>query len=301
MSLLAKFLRRAYALSWSRRVQKGQFARDPHELLQAPGLFQGIPATWLNGILPRWRRWSVDDEVSTLTAHGPHLKRLYRAKLFCAQAEVKTWVTAQNQKGVAPSGPAMCHFMAACEARRHGRALSGASRPLSRKVQRRCKQWLRRWRLRGILQKGRFKDGVALQLSDARFKAAVVTTKVKGDFVVLDASLLRKNRGVVRKNAAPRGTLVARILCPENGHQNRDHATDCLLSLDPNNGRKTRTTFLQFGPKVPQHFCCDPWRRPPRGGGPISSQRPRQTPRESSISTWTRLPSECGILDLGDG
>ena len=173
-------------------MQKGVFARDPHELSQAPGLFQGIPATWLNGILPRWRRWSVDDEVSTLTAHGPHLKRLYRAKLFCAQAEVKTWVTAQNQKGVAPSGPAMCHFMAACEARRHGRALSGASRPLSRKVQRRCKQWLRRWRLRGILQKGRFKDGVALQLSDARFKAAVVTTKVKGDFVVLDASLLRK-------------------------------------------------------------------------------------------------------------
>lgn len=300
MSLLATFLRRAYALSWSRRVQKGLFARDPHELLQAPGLFQGIPATWLNGILPRWRRWSVDDEVSTLTAHGPHLKRLYRAKLFCAQAEVKTWVTAQNQKGVAPSGPAMCHFMAACEARRHGRALSGASRPLSRKVQRRCKQWLRRWRLRGILQKGRFKDGVALQLSDARFKAAVVTTKVKGAFV-LGASLPRKNRGVVRKNAAPRGTLVARILCPENGPQNRDHATDCLLRQDPKNGRKTMTTFVSFGPKVPQHFCCDPWRRPPRGGGPISSQPPRQTPRESSISTWTRLPSECGILDLGDG
>ena len=100
--------------------------------------------------------------------------------------------------------------MAACEARRHGRALSGASRPLSRKVQRRCKQWLRRWRLRGILQKGRFKDGVALQLSDARFKAAVVTTKVKGDFVVLDASLLRKKSGRGTEKCSsqgdPRGT-----------------------------------------------------------------------------------------------
>ena len=110
----------------------------------------------------------------------------------------------------------------------------------------------------------------------------------------------KKQRRVAKKSAL-RGTLVAHILCPENGLQNRDHATDCLLRQDPKNGRKTRTTFLQFGPKVPQHFCCDPWRRPPRGGGPISSQPPRQTTRGSSISTWTRLPSECGILDLGDG
>ena len=107
-SLGAEDCLRAYlAREWEKKSKRRRENEPdgPLEPLAQPETFAA--SSWLEIIRLRFRAWSLDDEIAVITGRWPTASRVRRAKEIVESFRVRSWVTEQNQKGVAPSGPAV--------------------------------------------------------------------------------------------------------------------------------------------------------------------------------------------------
>ena len=68
---------------------------------------EACPASWMAAVQERWAAWSVDEEISVLMAGRTRARHLERAKGFVRGARLLNWLERQNEKALAPTGPAM--------------------------------------------------------------------------------------------------------------------------------------------------------------------------------------------------
>ena len=68
----------------------------------------------------------MDDEVAVLTAASPKLKALERAADFARGERLVEWLSTQNEKAIAPSGPAL--------ARARTKAFASSGRAAGRQI-----------------------------------------------------------------------------------------------------------------------------------------------------------------------
>ena len=178
MQLGQQYLQQCRARQKKRSCPEGHVSLSP----QAPSrrqLTPQCPQSWYRALEARWKSWSVDDEVRALVPLGARETRSRRAKSFVEGARLETYLRSQNQKGIAPRGPALLRVhQAAVE------PLADAAREEApgerRKRRRRQNDWVRRWAKRRGVLRGRFKAGAGLSLEEVRAKAFSVIKPAQG-------------------------------------------------------------------------------------------------------------------------
>ena len=63
--------------------------------------------TWVNAVENRWSSWSLDDELSVFMADSRSMRRLQAVKDWLRGERLVEWLSGQNEKAVAASGPAI--------------------------------------------------------------------------------------------------------------------------------------------------------------------------------------------------
>ena len=169
MHLGKQFLRECRGRQKKRSCADGDVSLSPHASARRPPAPE-CPQSWYRALENRWKSWSVDDEVEALVAVGAREARSNRAKPFVEGAHLEAYLQRQNQKGIAPRGPALVRVHKAAveplaDAARDEAASEG------RKRRRRQNDWVRRWAKRKGVLRGRFKAGAGLSLEEVRAKA----------------------------------------------------------------------------------------------------------------------------------
>ena len=145
-----QYLRECRARQKKRSCPERQVSLSPHASPRPPA--PECPQSWYRALENRWKSWSVDDEVGALVTVGTREARSSRAKSFVEGARLETYLRRQNQKGIAPKGPALLRVhTAAVEPLAHAAREEAASE--RRKRRRRRNDWVRRWaKRRGVLR-----------------------------------------------------------------------------------------------------------------------------------------------------
>ena len=220
-----QYLRECRARQKRRRSSaEGHVSLSPQASAKRPPAPEECPQSWYRALENRWMAWSMDDEVAALVTVGPRETRSSRAKSFVDGAHLETYLQRQNQKGIAPRGPALL------------RARNAAVEPLAdaargeaasdrRKQRRRQNDWLRRWAKRRGVLRGRFKAGPGLSLEEVRAKASSVIEKAAEavQFPLPDRSFFR-NRLAKKKRtrgAGPRPRFCARRAVTKTGPRSK--------------------------------------------------------------------------------
>ena len=258
-SLGAEDCLRAYlAREWEKKSKRRR-EKDPDGPLEPLAQPEAFAATsWLEIIRERFRAWSLDDEVALITGSWPSPCRVQRAKEMVGSFRLRSWVSEQNQKGVAPSGPAVWRQHCLLHRRDESGTIS-AWRSKSKSQRRSAQNWLQRWRLSEQILKGQFKAGPALS-------EAVVRSKAKHGCAIAVAAefsmVLGKTSFSAMVFATPWVDLkISRQLfffaletCPENGHPIDDHLYLWHQKLRPENGRDFRPAFGTILQRFDLHF-----------------------------------------------
>ena len=217
MHLGQQFLRECRARQKKRSCPEMQVSLSPHaSARRAPA--PECPQSWYRALENRWKSWSVDDEVGALVTVGTRETRSRRAKSFVEGARLETYLRRQNQKGIAPRGPALLRVHTAAV-----EPLADAAReePANerRKRRRRQNNWVRRWAKRRGILRGRFKAGAGLSLEEVRAKvlsviktAKAIKTPQPGKSFFATTSY--KNTCQLPQSEAP-------FSRPQGGHENR--------------------------------------------------------------------------------
>lgn len=108
--------------------------------------------------------------LAPVTPKGIH--RLRAAKKYIAEHKLLAWVSMQNGKALAPSGPSAYAMLRSI---RHqldeGAAHATLPAPTTSAMRKTWTQWLRRWRTRQGLRKSKFKCGPGLSRAELQRKA----------------------------------------------------------------------------------------------------------------------------------
>ena len=243
---------RAYlAREWEKKSKRRR-ENDPDGPLEPLAQHEAFAATsWLEIIRERFRAWSLDDEVALITEGWPSPWRVMRAKEIVESFRLRSWVSEQNQKGVAPSGPAVWRQHCLLHRRDESGTIS-AWRSKSKSQRRSAQNWLQRWRLSEQILKGQFKAGPALS-------EAVVRSKAKHDCVIAVAAefsngFRQKNSFSARVFLPPHEFFLALETCPENGHHIDGHTYSWHQKYGPENRRDFRFAFGAILQRFDLHF-----------------------------------------------
>ncbi len=151
------------------RPRKTQEPRHVHvrEPERAP------PPGWTDVVRSRWLSLTPAEEESILnSADRVTQVRLARAQRFLNDFKLEAWVTLQNAKGVAPSGPsARMQKVRLSEAAPGTREPRVSTLPKSGRVV--GKHWLGRWAKRVSVTRGLFAVGNSLPVEEMRLKVHV--------------------------------------------------------------------------------------------------------------------------------
>ena len=175
MELAQWFLDKLYQDSiWSaQRCSKGRrVASLSHVHEKKPGAETCCPPSWVQEWQDAWAKWNMDNDISVLMADSKRLNALKRAEAFVRGERLLHWLSRQNEKALAPSGPAT----AAARARAFRRAgpRTDAVRTWSGRTQRRREaEWVCRGARPCGVVRGRFTVGSGLALEEAREKAVL--------------------------------------------------------------------------------------------------------------------------------
>ena len=164
-------LRAFLAREWDKMTTRQHERRGeaPLEPLAQPDDFRA--RAWLDIIRDRYEAWSMDDEISLITGTWPSPSRVQRAIEMVQNFRVKSWVVQQNEKGIAPSGPAVWRQRCVLHRRDESGSIS-EWREKTRAQRRRCQTWLQHWTFAQRIKKGQFKVGPALSEPVVRIKAS---------------------------------------------------------------------------------------------------------------------------------
>lgn len=135
------------------------------------------PETWVNAVENRWSSWSLDDELSVFMADSRRMRRLQAVKDWLRGERLVEWLSGQNEKAVAASGPAIVRARDAAFGQEL-RPPPAATRKSRRTQRQRDLEWVRRWARRKGVLRGRFRVGPGLSLREKQVKATCVVPKL---------------------------------------------------------------------------------------------------------------------------